>query len=281
MVYSEVGSATDRAARFGVLNPIRREVDGRLAGDATDGLAMVSAIEERGGLIQGRPAMILGAGGGAGRAIADALCGRGISCLGLSDLDPTRLRNAKSGIADNWPQVSLTAVDSKVDILVNASTVGQAETDACPFELHQIRDAGVLCDVNNRHGQTSFVNAANKPGKLAISGAETGAAQLKPQLSFLGLGTGQDPKSPAWAVPKSRASRAIEPNPGNRDRTRRVARRIRSSPFNLADPCCSSGIPSTHAATVAKDPVSRLSACLEYCQLEIPNDENQGREPGR
>ena len=138
--------------------------------------------------------MILGAGGGAGRAIADALCERGISRLALSDLDPARLRNAKSGIVQNWPRVLPAAVDDNAEILVNASTVGLAETDDCPFGLRQMRHARIICDVITRNGRTSLIKAANDLGKLAIAGTDMGAAQLKPQLSFLRLGTDREPE---------------------------------------------------------------------------------------
>ncbi|MDU8913830.1 hypothetical protein [Aestuariicoccus sp. MJ-SS9] len=186
-VFAQVDDTTARAARLGALNTIRREPDGRLAGDATDGIAMTDAIEQRGGTVEGSSALVLGAGGGAGRAIADALCECGLSRLVLMDLDARRLGAAVSSIAEHWPDVTVSTAAQDTAILVNATTLGKEPKHILPFDSARLRNADVVCDVVTSPGDTSLIEQARGFGRIAISGADMGAAQLRPQLTFLGL----------------------------------------------------------------------------------------------
>ncbi|MYH59120.1 MAG: hypothetical protein F4145_14250 [Boseongicola sp. SB0675_bin_26] len=56
-----------------------------------------------------------------------------------------------------------------------------------PFENDQVRNADVVCDVVTRQGATRLIGLAQDLAKVAISGSDMGAAQLGPQLRFLGL----------------------------------------------------------------------------------------------
>ena len=185
--FALVDSLTARARRIGSVNTIRRDGDGRLSGDATDGQAMVEAIKARGGSIGGNSAFVLGAGGGAGRAIADALCESGVSDLCLLDTDPGRLRSAAHSVAGNWPDVSISTTRGEAAILINATTLGKADDDRMPFESDQILGADIVCDVVTRRGDTRLIELALEHDRTAISGPDMGTAQLGPQLGFLGL----------------------------------------------------------------------------------------------
>ena len=185
--FLQVDNLTTRASRIGAVNTVRREGKNGLSGDATDGLAIVEAIETCGGSIKGNSAIVLGAGGGAGRAIVDALCESGISRLQLLDIDKERLQATMNSIAQHWPEVSVSARQDKVDILVNATTLGKSDEDSMPFDKEQILGANMVCDVVTRKRDTRLINLAQGLGCATVTGTDMGIGQLKPQLSFLGL----------------------------------------------------------------------------------------------
>ena len=104
--FDAVDSHTSRAARLGALNTVRCDA-GHLTGDATDGVAMCAAIAASGLTVTGRSALILGAGGGAGIAIVDALCENGIRSLSLVETHAERLATLQSFLTKNSnPRIS-------------------------------------------------------------------------------------------------------------------------------------------------------------------------------
>lgn len=179
-----VDDLTPRAERLGVLNTIRRTPDGRLIGDATDGAALVTAMRTVGGQIKGKTAMILGAGGGAGMAIADAFCAASISGLVLLDTDVNRQDHVKKMIADHWPEVKILEAAQEIEILVNATSMGANPTDPCPFDPTLIAKADIICDVLSNPKLAELTKAS---GTRLVNGQMMGEAQVLPQLRFLGL----------------------------------------------------------------------------------------------
>jgi shikimate dehydrogenase len=179
-----VDALTPQAERLGALNTIRREPDGRLVGDATDGKALVAAVRAGGGCIIGQTAMILGAGGGAGMAITDAFCAAGVGRLILTDTDIEREKQAHQMVSTYWPEVEILDEARDIQVLVNATALGSKPSDPCPFDTQLIANADIVCDVVS--GQ-KLVEAAKAFGTRLINGFEMGQAQVHPQLSFLGL----------------------------------------------------------------------------------------------
>ncbi len=178
---------TDRARRLGALNTIRRLPDGRLSGDATDGLAMITAIRATGQSLAGKSALVLGAGGGAGQAIADALCAAGIATLSLVDIDAARQTQVTRTLRSHWPETRLTNTPGPHDILVNATVLGKSDQDPLPFAPALIETAEIICDVVTGDGVTPLVDRARRLGKRVVTGSDMGRGQLEPQLRFLGL----------------------------------------------------------------------------------------------
>lgn len=185
--FAAVDSMTERAQRLGALNTIRRDADGRLNGDATDGLAMLSAILEQRIDPAGMTAHVIGAGGGAGLAIIDALCERDIGWLLVEESDPARLENLLRLLKDSWPDVGIHEGCGPADILINATTLGKSEDDPLPFPLSSIETATLCCDVVTAHTDTPFIAAARKAGRTVVDGNAMGAGQLTVQLDFIGL----------------------------------------------------------------------------------------------
>lgn len=186
MAFDAVDYKTDRAARLGALNTIRREADGSLTGDATDGAAMCAAISAAGGSIAGATARILGAGGGAGQAIADAFCSAGIGRIQLLELDADRQKQVVRNCRDHWPDVDIDSTSALADILVNATILGKTQSDPSPFTEADISAAKIVCDVVTGD-MTPLTKNATRQGKITVSGADMGSGQLPSQLAFLGL----------------------------------------------------------------------------------------------
>ncbi len=191
--FEAVDARTERAARLGGLNTIRREADGRLTGDATDGEAMCRAILSGGGRIEGASAQILGAGGGSGQAIADALCSAGLARIGLEDRDSMRETQIRKMLRTHWPGIDFMAAGARSDILINATTLGKNADDPCPFCLEAIGAAQVICDVVTGAKMPKLVTQALRQAKLTITGSDMGRGQLRPQLAFLGFGSDEHP----------------------------------------------------------------------------------------
>jgi len=187
VAFDSVDRKTDRAARLGALNTIRREADGSLTGDATDGAAMCTAIASAGGCIAGATARILGGGGGAGQAIADALCMAGIAQIILEDLDTERQAQVVKTCRSHWPNVEIMPAGTPADILINATILGKNVSDLRPFTAEEIGAAKIVCDVVTRNGTTALIAEAARQGKITVTGADMGAGQLPSQLAFLGL----------------------------------------------------------------------------------------------
>ncbi|MDE0591228.1 hypothetical protein OU789_14935 [Halocynthiibacter sp. C4] len=94
--FNAVDAVTGRAKRLGAINTIRRELDGTLTGDATDGEAAVEALKSAGFELRGKSAAIVGGVGGVGQAIVDAICAKGVHQLTLREHDPARLIAAQN-----------------------------------------------------------------------------------------------------------------------------------------------------------------------------------------
>lgn len=183
--FNAVDNLTDRAQRVGAINTIRREPDGRLTGDATDGAAMCEAITAKGFDIAGSTARVVGAGGGAGRAIVDALCSSGVAEIALEDHNRERLEETRVSINQRWPQVQIAFKANSAGILVNATSLGKSATDSCPFDKSAIAQARIVCDVVTCDALTPLITQATQQGKITITGNEMGAGQLAPQTKFM------------------------------------------------------------------------------------------------
>ncbi len=100
--FDGVDAATGRAKRLGAINTTRRELAGTLTGDAPDGEAAVEALKSAGFELRGKSAAIVGAVGGVGQAIVDALCANGVHQLTLREHDPARLMAAQNLVQAHW-----------------------------------------------------------------------------------------------------------------------------------------------------------------------------------
>src|SRR5690606_4210818 len=97
---------SERAAALGAVHVVRRHPDGVLRGDMVAGLGCLAAAHPHGVEPAGRRAFVVGTGG-AGSAIAYALCEAGAKDLPLRDLDTERLDTLAAMLAERFPQTAV------------------------------------------------------------------------------------------------------------------------------------------------------------------------------
>lgn len=183
---------TDRARLVGAVNIIRRDPDGTLVGEMTDGLAFVEALAGNGIRVAGRTVLVAGAAGGAGSAIAQALCEAGAARLCLVDPSAERLRLLAGRLARDFPGCAVGEGwpgDVRIDVAVNASPAGMRAGDPLPIDLDRLSPGAAVCDVITKPAMTPLLVEAARRGLRVQTGNEMADVQLPFQMRHLGLWT--------------------------------------------------------------------------------------------
>ncbi len=173
------------AAALGVINTVRMErIDGggtRLRGFNTDGPGFERAIDAEFGVdLAGLRVLILGAGGGAGRALAKQCVGARCGKLFLvnrtfekAELLARELRPFIESVdAVPWDTESLRRALMETDLVVNTSSLGLKMDDASPLPSKIIPTRVRIFDtVYRASGEpTPLVVAAREAGAQAVDG---------------------------------------------------------------------------------------------------------------
>ena len=182
--YAQVDTMTERATRLGALNTVRRADDGSLCGDATDGTALLQAIGQAGARVNGACVHITGAGGGAGRAIIDALCDAGAAKIILEDTDAARLAQTLALMEQFWPNTSI-GDKGPADIVIDATPNGKNANAAPLLAPEVVSGCKAICDIAGQHGQSQLLNTAKQMKKIAIDASDMGYCQVQAQMAFL------------------------------------------------------------------------------------------------
>jgi shikimate dehydrogenase len=124
-----------RARFLGSVNTIRKDKMGRLIGDMFDGLAFVESCKQKGAVFQGKLALLAGAGG-AGSAIAHAICEAGVSELHLIETDDNRANALIKNLRHAGFNISRAHENAAhYDIVCNATPLGMRLEDPLPFAM--------------------------------------------------------------------------------------------------------------------------------------------------
>ena len=173
------------AAELGAVNTVRVEADGALRGFNTDGPGFVRAVRAEFGLeLRCRCVLILGAGGGAGRAITTQSVLAGCRRVVLVNRTFDKARELAAELtsrfpgegcrldAVSWGEVASPALLAEVDLAVNASSVGLREDDPSPLPTAIIpRSLHVFDTVYRASGQpTPLAAAAYEAGANTVDG---------------------------------------------------------------------------------------------------------------
>ena len=172
------------AATLGAVNTVRVDPAGRLIGYNTDGPGFVQAVDDEFGVgLGGLRVLILGAGGGAGRALAVQCVLSGCPRLVLVNRTFEKARSLAAELraipaqrpeisAVAWEEPLLSDTLQEVDLVVNASAVGLRPGDISPLAAGAIRPGLLVFDTVYRADgtPTPLVAMARGAGARAAGG---------------------------------------------------------------------------------------------------------------
>jgi shikimate dehydrogenase len=177
---------TERARVLEVCNVMRRDRDGRWSGDMTDGGGFVAALRANAFEPKGKRALQIGAGG-AGSAIALALCMEGASALTLADLD-TAKRDAliaRLGRHGHTVTASDRPDPADFDLIVNATPAGMKSGDPLPVDPSKLGANQFVADIITMPAVTPLLAAAQASGCRTQTGVQMFDAQVDFITEFL------------------------------------------------------------------------------------------------
>ena len=185
--FGQIDQADESATRAGAANTIRLR-DGKLIASNTDGEGFLRAIRSEFSVdLRDLRVMILGAGGGTGRAIAwqCALenCERLVlvnrtyeKAQGLADrlgpffAGPRVLGPAARLEAIAWDETVLRAQLADIDLIVNATPLGMNPNDPTPIRARLLAPHHMVFDAVYGPSKTSLIRAADEAGARGVNG---------------------------------------------------------------------------------------------------------------
>jgi shikimate dehydrogenase len=171
-----------------------------------DGFGFVSALRADGQRIDGRHALVVGAGG-VGSAIAFALAEAGAASVAVADIDTERAAALSLRLQQlaGVPSSVSEARSEGFDLIVNASPLGMRADDPLPLHLGGLTAEAIVADVVISREATPLLRAARALGCHVQGGAAMTDHQVAAMATFLGLETGD------WGTEAIRAAMGGEP----------------------------------------------------------------------
>ena len=177
-----VDGITDHARLLGAINTVVIR-NGKFFGSNTDGPGFVQALQEKWNLsLQNLSVLILGATGGAGRALAIQSALEGCRQLFLGSRTPAALQEQVKHLSQGRPDLSIETVGldelslsramNSVDLVVNATPVGFLNPDVpslIPAKLFQPRHYAY--DIVYSTKPTPLMQAASQAGARSADGS--------------------------------------------------------------------------------------------------------------
>jgi shikimate dehydrogenase len=179
------------AAIAGSCNAVRRDPDGRLAGDMFDGEGFVRALRCHGVEPRGASALVVGSGG-VGSAIAASLAAAGVGRLALFDADPGVAAALEDRLRAHHPSLAVdpgSKDPAGFDVVVNATPLGMSADDAMPVDVARLDARSFVADVILRTEETAFLAAARARGCRVQPGIDMLFEMIPAYLEFFGLPT--------------------------------------------------------------------------------------------
>lgn len=185
-----VDALSVRARALGAVNVVRRDVDGSLHGDHVDGFGFLNAARAHGFKSAGKHALVIGAGG-AGSAIAYALCETGVAGVSVLDTDEERACSLVRMLRGQFPGVNVQSRCETLfglDLIVNVTPMGMSEQDPMPLPgalMATLATSTLVCDAVTSPEITPFLAFAQDRGCQVQTGAEMATASVEFIGSFL------------------------------------------------------------------------------------------------
>jgi len=160
----------------GAVNTVAIEGE-KLRGFNTDGPGMIEACREAGITLDGRPIVLLGAGGAAA-SIAAAFCDEGIEKLHIVNRNPEHAATLADKLREAGKEAEIEvhptgALDGTVHapIIVNATPLGMRDDDPLPLPPEYLDGGTALVDAVYRPGaETALVRQARDRGATVVTG---------------------------------------------------------------------------------------------------------------
>ncbi len=161
-----------QARSIGAVNVMRRHASGGWYGDMLDGAGYVAGLRQAGCGLQGRRALLVGAGG-AGSAIAHALVDAGIAGLALHEADDDRreVLAHKLALYGAVKPARGSADPTGYDLVINATPMGMKADDPLPIEVEKLSAATFVGDVVTMPAVPPLIAAARARGCATMTGA--------------------------------------------------------------------------------------------------------------
>jgi len=180
---------TRRAQASGSVNLVKRDKDGVLSGDIVDGTGFVRGLEAQGHKVKGASVWLVGLGG-AGGAIAAALCEAGVGRLLVSELNDARADAGLARLTKHYPNIPVATVDTPpkgIHFAVNATPLGLRRDDPLPFDPMQVDPDAVVAEVIMSPVETPLLQRARTHGRRIQHGRHMLDQQVPLYLEWFGI----------------------------------------------------------------------------------------------
>jgi shikimate dehydrogenase len=190
-VLEGVDVATERARALGAVNVVRREEDGRLSGDMTDGPGFWAAAEGHGFDPEGKRIVLSGAGAAA-TAIAHEFVLRGGRAITVTTGVPAEFDQLSGLIAEHGIDIAAGRPTdlSGFDMAINATPVGMDHAPGTPFAkplLATLPSNALVADAVTEPAETRLLADARSLGLEVMAGEEMTRGQFGLIGEFLGV----------------------------------------------------------------------------------------------
>jgi shikimate dehydrogenase len=182
---------TERAAAIGAVNCLRKLEGGGWIGDNFDGEGFVIGLEQQGISVSGRQILLVGAAGGAGRALANALCAAQVAALRLADIRKEAVEALIAELRSRYGQVRIELAEAcgnrADDLVVNASPIGMSPADSIPIDLSGLARNAVVADLIMKPEQTLLLRKACALGFRTHPGRHLLLSSVGQIAKFIGV----------------------------------------------------------------------------------------------
>jgi len=178
-VVSQISDLDESAQQAGGVNTIVVEPNGRLKGYSTDGAGFSRAVAEAfGAKLCSFRVLVIGAGGGAGRAVAMQCAAEGCPQVMLVNRTLDKLTNLVSEISSHFPAINVSAGSlellpkktGEADLIVNCTSLGMKADDSSPLPADLIQPRHFVYDTIYVGDATPLQQAASKAGARSANG---------------------------------------------------------------------------------------------------------------
>lgn len=170
---------SEEASGAGSVNTIVNN-QGKLEGYSTDGEGFIRSLADNGEEVAGSSVFLLGAGG-AGRAIAYALAGKGAARIALFDTDTSAAERTAGAISSSGAKTETEIIPGKSEaapaladagLVINATPLGKTHTDELTFLVDGLTAKHFVADLSTVPPLSALLVAAQKRGCKVMGGLE-------------------------------------------------------------------------------------------------------------